>query len=338
MPLTKRLIDVSLLLSAALLAGCGGGGGGGEAGNFTMTEPASASYEAAGYSVTILGASGGDCYAVALNDAGDVVGNCLNGNGGTDAVLWSNSNVSVLATSAQASSINNHGEVAGWLDTPAGSRAFLHQGFITQLDYSDRNARALAINDAGTIAGRWSSDKERAFVEKRGTMEEIAPELNAYAVAMNNAGQVVLKEVRPDSFRAHLWKDGVLTDLGSLGGKFTQGQDINSKGQVVGWGETPVGRYHAFIWENGRMTSLARTIDEHSSAVAVNDHGQVLIRAATATANQNLLWENGVYTDLGHFGSAFAEVTAVNNHGQIVGWLFTDTGKIRAFLATPRGL
>jgi probable HAF family extracellular repeat protein len=74
---------------------------------------------------------------------------------------------------------------------------------------------------------------------------------------MNDAGAVVGTADLPgesgsQSHHAFLWRDGVKTDLGSLGGT-SHAEGINSQGQVVGRSkptpDSPV--QHAFLWENG---------------------------------------------------------------------------------------
>jgi probable HAF family extracellular repeat protein len=49
----------------------------------------------------------------------------------------------------------------------------------------------------------------------------------------------------------------VVTDIGTLGGDYTQARAINAAGQVVGW-SFPTGSvfYHAFLWSNGSMQDI----------------------------------------------------------------------------------
>jgi probable HAF family extracellular repeat protein len=146
---------------------------------------------------------------------------------------------------------------------------------------------------------------------------------------------VLVKRLDADGFRTLLWQNGTFIDMGTLGGLETQGRDINDAGQVVGWSQTADGQQHAFLWENGTMIDLAPLAGEFSAAVAINDHGQILLKSSDILESRNLLYENGEVTDLGNFGAGYAVVNDLNNQGEIVGWLSTENGQIRAFLARP---
>jgi len=134
-----------------------------------------------------------------------------------------------------------------------------------------------------------------------------------------------------------LWKDGVILDLGTMGGNASYPNAINNRGQVVGaalntipdsnatslWGPVfPVAtQFRAFLWQQGVMQDLGTLGGNDAGAVFVNERGQVSGVSLTKTNNvDTFFWENGKkMVDIGTFGGSVTTPWAMNNRGQVSG-------------------
>jgi len=56
--------------------------------------------------------------------------------------------------------------------------------------------------------------------------------------------------------RAFLWSNGVMRDIGALGGERSHASAVNDLKQIVGTSQLASGADRAFIWENGAMHEL----------------------------------------------------------------------------------
>jgi probable HAF family extracellular repeat protein len=80
------------------------------------------------------------------------------------------------------------------------------------------------------------------------------------ATAINDAGDIAGNTFQPDA--AVVWKHGVQTALGGLGGVGSFATDIDESGRVVGFaysGDT--GSARAVVWANGTITDLNTLVD-----------------------------------------------------------------------------
>lgn len=160
------------------------------------------------------------------------------------------------------------------------------------------------------------------------------------AFAINGSGQITGTSSTATQSQiglphAFLYSGGTLKDLGTLpGGGESQGNGINSSGQVVGWSQTSVvGDVHAFLYSGGTLTDLGPVPGESSSqATGINDKGQVIGRAYAAGGGA-FLYSSGSWMSLGILpGFATSAPTGINNNGQVVGYSQNTTGGTHAFL------
>jgi probable HAF family extracellular repeat protein len=164
------------------------------------------------------------------------------------------------------------------------------------------------------------------------------------ARAINNAGQVVgHSSTAFGAFRPFLYSNGVMQDLGTLGGDQRFGRNIamgiNDVGQVVGVSCcSNSGGMRAFLYSNGVMQDLGTLGGDYSEARAINNAGQVVGNSWIGDAPADLhafLYVNGVMQDLGTLGGNFSAAYGINDTGQVVGQSSTaGDAAFHAFLSS----
>jgi probable HAF family extracellular repeat protein len=199
---------------------------------------------------------GGHGIARAVNNAAQVVGDSITSEGADHAFLWSASagmqDITPAEGFSQAEGINNHGEVAGWMETPGHDFAFIW-----------RPTTGLAA--LGTLGGK-----------------------NSYGYGINNAGQVVGEAAtsygdgnqRSDAF---LWSaTSGMIDLGTFGGSSSIAYGINDSGWVVGNAYDSDEILQPFVYDGISMRNLNDLIDPSSGwrlslAQNINNLGQIAV-------------------------------------------------------------
>jgi probable HAF family extracellular repeat protein len=234
------------------------------------------------------------------------------------------------------------------------------------------------INDSGRVVGFLAgsyNDTQWGFVWTKAQGMKLfgGSWVPTFAQAVNNSGEIVGQNSVNDSpgttaFIGHatLWKSGVATDLGTLGGGpdvldyASAANGVNDRGQVVGWSTTsPVSSagspVHAVIWSARTGTTDLGPLpgDTSSMALKINYFGQVIGTSGNSlypfpfqqslpfgVTGRPFIWSgNAGMRDLNDLipansGWVLHSASDINVWGQIVG-SGTLNGKPHGFLLTP---
>jgi len=246
--------------------------------------------------VTDLGTFGGTySYATALNESGAVAGNVGTAAGTEHAFLFQYGHMHDLGA-GNAIGMNARGDVVGQTGSATGAAGFLyHDGSMSAFGHlgAGNIGRATGINDAGQIVGEsnLSVDAQaptHPWLYDGGTLHDLGTLANQgvnSAVAINNAGQIAgYSDAGDGRMHAFFYDHGVMSDLGSFGGRDITIGGMNQLGHVVGTGNTPDGPDVPFIFRDSALVDLNTLVDpavgwKITSALDINDAGQVIAYA-----------------------------------------------------------
>jgi len=130
-----------------------------------------------------------------------------------------------------------------------------------------------------------------------------------------------------------------ITDLGTLGGQWSDAYAINDLGQVVGLSQTAGGSSHTFLYDNGNMIDLYPLNGQDSEPMGINNFGQV---ASGVIANDGIYYPAVYDTHTGNImipgslggvnpGGIAGAAMAINSSGQVVGYSYVPSGEWHAF-------
>jgi probable HAF family extracellular repeat protein len=267
------------------------------------------------YSLTRV-TSGYWAYGSGLNNAGDIVGTAnvdSTANSKHHAFIWYYKTRTlrdvgtVGGSNSEGAGINDCQEVVGTSDLKGDKirHAYVYyQGYGADLDQKGAGSRAASINNAGTIVGTATFNNEQRpalFVAKTGAVKDLIRQ-GGYASAISLSGEIV------------------------------GARQPNNNSSI-----DP----RAFIYADGAITDLDPRTPHGDSAIAINDHLDVVGVWYGLKNSVPFLYRDGVYGGVIDVGAPFlwdtAHATGINNAGDVVGnFGFTDSdgvGHMSAFLS-----
>jgi probable HAF family extracellular repeat protein len=275
-----------------------------------------------------------------MNDAGDVVGYSFQyaEPGPPRAFVWRNGATDWFGESTEGAGIDNRGRVLVNSDRDGlGYRAGVvvdGREVTSPFVFESSPLRGNALGGHGTVVGTAFSraaDTWRGLAWRPGRTPVDIGDLGAgwaSPVQVTDDGTVIGYSGTTEGSRMFRWRDGRMTDLGTLGGAHTyqphylpgQPDLVNERGQITGTSEVAENVHHAFIWRNGRIRDLGTLGGTHSYGFGINDDGDVVGLSETAAGEWHaFLWRDGRMIDLDG-GAGDSAAAAINDRGQVLGY------------------
>lgn len=137
-----------------------------------------------------------------------------------------------------------------------------------------------------------------------------------YPTDLNNSGQLAGYIGAGGGYtHAAIHANGVVTDLGMVGGYNSQARAINDAGAVTGWFVDGTAQ-HAFRYQAGSTLDIGAG----TSGSGINAQGDVVGAAFTSDGYMGFVYRDGSVTQLGNLGTGLTGIAFdINDHGNIVG-------------------
>lgn len=211
------------------------------------------------------------------------------------------------------------------------------------------------LSENGTIDPVTGWPAMHAVVFKNGRVTDLGTLPGGYeslAVSINDRGQVAgfgnngTEDPYPSAFfgddswvtetRSFISQNGVLEDIGTLGGPDALMTTMNARGQITGnsfTSATPndttgIPTLDPFVWEKGRMHDLGSLGGTLGFANWMNEAGQVAGFSSLVgdEIGHAFLWNGKRMLDLGTFGGDFSWGNYLNEEGHVTGGAYLADG------------
>jgi len=213
-----------------------------------------------------------------------------------------------------AAFVNEHGQIAGQsytnatinpaTSTPTQDPFFWENGKMVDIGtLGGTFGISVGMNNRGQVIGDSNvagDQSKHAFLwDKKDGLQDLGTlrgySFYSHANWINDTGEIVGESDSQTASHAFLWKEGVMTDLGTVANDTCSvALSINSRGQIVGFGAADCFHEdHAFLWENGGpiidlstlvLPGSAATLIE---AIFINDRGEIAARGKLANGDEH---------------------------------------------------
>lgn len=290
-----------------------------------------------------------------ITASGEITGLCVIG-GLTRIFVLSGDRYDVFdypgSSGSSGNGNNARGDIVGIFNQNGVSRGYVRRGGeFSPIEMTGATATAaFGINSAGEIVGRYrdSGNTAHGFLLINGSYTSFdypgATFTAGHAISGN--GDVVGRYQKSDGvnhgfvyFRGSRPQYKV-TDLGTLGGKFSIAYGTNNAGTIAGAANLPSQVSHAFLWRDAKMTDLGTLGGLNSAGTNPNGAGEVTVISETGKTDPDgqdfcgwgthqtclaAVWGGGKLTALPTLGGNNAAGVVMNERGQTVGAAETTT-------------